>query len=457
MAQVPGVVCSRCGAIPEAPAAACARCGGANVRFCPACGKQSSLDKKFCDGCGRPFGGPAMPPAAPPPANPNIPVTAVISRSPTGPQPAPGASLPPALPPTVPPARPPGAVAPPGSPHGPAGGPSGALPHAGRGDDAFKQSSAGWEFKHPEAPPPPPPPPKAWAFVRTALSAMLSTLAVAGVVGGLVWFQQSKQPEIGAARVAREYLDALKQRDWEAAYNLFSTEARRACTLTEFAQSRGLTSWEWSGLRIEHKEPGAMLFSYDLKVEGAAPRRDHVLFVQEAGRGWVRPYTWTIMNKVEEAFDKGDADSGLLLARQAALINPLDPMARGYLCEAAYYRKSAEDTVDQCAAALALARIYPSNLSLKSLYHLHAILADTYKNALSKPERALDQYGQMLAFPNISPEDQCEILLARAEAYASMSRPGEALADLDRSGQLCAKPDDQSYIETLRRRIGAPE
>jgi hypothetical protein len=131
-------------------------------------------------------------------------------------------------------------------------------------------------------------------------------------------------------------------------------------------------------------------------------------------------------------------------------------MARGYLCEAAYYRKSAADTERQCLAAIDLARVYPSNLDLKSLYHLHAILADTYKNALQKPDLALDQFAQMLAFPSISPADQCEILLARAEAYITLSRPGEALADANRAGQLCVRPQDQQYIEKLRRDLNAP-
>ena len=144
------------------------------------------------------------------------------------------------------------------------------------------------------------------------------------------------------------------------------------------------------------------------------------------------------------------------IAQAAATVNPRDPMARGYLCEAAYYRKAPAEAEKQCVTAIELARVYPSNLSLKSLYHLHAILADTYKNALRQPDKALDQFAQMLTFPNISPADQCEILLARAEAYVALSRPGEGLSDLDRAGQLCTRAVDQNYIEEMRRRLGAP-
>jgi tetratricopeptide (TPR) repeat protein len=163
------------------------------------------------------------------------------------------------------------------------------------------------------------------------------------------------------------------------------------------------------------------------------------------------------MRQVEAAFDKGDADSGLLLAQTAATINPRDPMAWGYLCEAAYYRKSPTDAVLRCEKALDLARTYPSNLTLKSVYHLHAILADTYHHSLRKIDRALDQYGQMLSFPDISPADQCQILLARAQAYTEMSRPGEALADLDRSAQLCETHQDQEFIARMRSTLRAPD
>jgi hypothetical protein len=63
----------------------------------------------------------------------------------------------------------------------------------------------------------------------------------------------------------------------------------------------------------------------------------------------------------------------------------------------------------------------------------------------------------MLAFPGISPADQCQILLARSQAYASMSRPGEALADLERGSQLCVDPADQAFIQKMRDSLRAPD
>ena len=62
----------------------------------------------------------------------------------------------------------------------------------------------------------------------------------------------------------------------------------------------------------------------------------------------------------------------------------------------------------------------------------------------------------MLSFPSISPADQCEILLARSEAYMAMSRPGEALADASRASQLCVRPQDLNYIQEISRKLNAP-
>jgi hypothetical protein len=337
------------------------------------------------------------------------------------------------------------------------------LPAAGRRDgDPFATTAAEisgdpWaQVVIPPAPVVEQPPPSRWSsLLRAGLNVAAPLVSVTVSLLGVWYWTESRKPEVVVRKVAVKYLDAMRARDFDAAYSLFSSAAKNHCTIEEFKSSRDDSTWTWSDLRVTHTEPDAILLAYELKVAGAPPRTDRVLFVRENGQ-WLRPYNWILMRKVEEAFDKGNADAGLILAQTAATINQRDPMARGYLCEAAYYRKSAEETVTQCVTAINLARVYPSNLTLKSLYHLHAILADTYKIALKQPEKALDQFTQMLAFPNISPIDQCEILLARAEAYTTISRPGEALADLTRGAQLCTKPNEHAYIEEMRRKIGAP-
>ena len=294
------------------------------------------------------------------------------------------------------------------------------------------------------------------AALRRALNILAALAGVAGASYGIWHWRERLRPEILVPELGAEYLDALRARDESRAYGMFSAAVRKYCTEAEFQASRDATSWTWSNLRIARQEPGVVLLAYDLQIPGLPPRTDHLLFVLE-GKRWTHPYNGTLMRQVEDAFKKNNSDKGLSLAQAAVTVNPRDAMAWGYLCEAAYYRKSPADAELRCAKALELAQTYPSNLSPKSLYHLHAILADTYRHALGKRSLALDQFAQMLALPRISPADQCQILMARSQIYSEISRPGEALADIERGAQLCADPQDLAYIQQLRRTLHAPQ
>lgn len=423
------ILCTVCGSASATPLAQCAKCGGKNARVCGGCGFHNSLAKNYCDKCGNPISElgtiVAPPPATAIPGAPksDIPAT-VVKHIAKGA--APGAAL---------------------------------LPAAGRqAPNPFAAacvSNDPWAAVAPPQAEDIPKPPRWIGTLRRTVTAAFATFAVVASLVAVWYWTENNKPENASRRAAVQYLEALRARDYAAAYAQFSDSARKYCTLDDFVASRDTSTWTWSGLRIDHIEPGAVLLAYELSIAGAPPRTDRVLFVEENKR-WVRPYNWVLMRKVEEAFEKNNADMGLILAQAAATVNPRDPMARGYLCEAAYYRKSPGDTERQCLTAIELSRVYPSNLTLKSLYHLHAILADTYKNALQKPALALDQFAQMLAFPSISPADQCEILLARSEAYLTLSRPGEALADADRAGQLCVRSQDLAYIREIRRKLNVP-
>lgn len=445
------ILCTKCGAASPQAREACAKCGGKNSRVCGACGKQNAVSKNFCDKCGRPIGD--LGPVAPPPKTllpgspaADIPVT-MIRRTPD-----PLPVLKPVTPPkAAAPAGPPKAAPPKaGPPQAPTAAQRLAEPGSTPGlDDLWAVPAKLPSSEDAESRP-------RFAALRQLLNTLAALVGVAAAAYGIWHWHENRKPEILVPRLAAEYLDALRAHDYARAYGMFSPTAQKYCTEAEFRASRDDTSWTWSTLRIVHQEPGAVLLAYDLQASGAPPRTDHLLFTLEGPR-WTRPYNWTLMRQVEEAFEKGDPEKGLVLAQAAGTVNPRDPMAWGYLCEAAYYRKSPVDAALRCAKAIELAQTYPSNLSLKSLYHLHAILADTYHHALGKRDLALDQFAQMLAFPNISPADQCQILLARSQLYADISRPGEALADLDRGAQLCSDPQDQAFISQFRSTLHAPE
>lgn len=441
------ILCTKCGTASTEATAACAKCGGKNARVC-ACGHMNSVAKNFCDKCGQPLAAPgaaAPPPPARVPGAPGseIPSTAVYRLPTPGESAAGGAPAGPGAPPPTNPFQ---------------------LPTPAQGSNPLSASDPAFDNLWGKPPAPTPAAPRAataarrptksdvWQRVANAAGAIVGLVTAASI---LWYWQESRRPEVVVPKLGAVYLEALRGQDYARAYALFSDEARRSCTLQEFAVFRDTTPWTWSKLRIEHQEPGAILLAYELQAQGLAPRTDHLLFTEE-GRRWTRPYNWVLMRKVEEAFARGDADGGMLMAQVAATIDPRDPLAWSYLCQGAYYRKAPQDAELRCRTALELARTYPSNLTLKSLYHLHAILADTYRIALASPDKAIGQYTEMLAFPNISPEDQCEILLARAQVYKQLSRPGEELTDLNRGASFCANPADQLFIQKMREAMRAP-
>jgi hypothetical protein len=278
---------------------------------------------------------------------------------------------------------------------------------------------------------------------------------VAVCTAGAFLYYDYNQPQNEIPRVAAQYLNALSGGDLPAAYALLSRGSQDHCSLDEFRSGRENTPWSWSGIRLARLEAAAAVVKYRLLVQGQPGKDDFLVFLREDGR-WVRPYNWNLLQKAEDSFTRNDPDLALIFAQEAVAIDPRDPMARGYLCEAVYYRKIPKETEQECAAALQLSQTYPSKLSLKSLYHLHAILGDTYKNSLQKYPEAVAQYDALLAFPDLAPADQCDLLLARADTRLAMGQNAESAADLQTAAGVCVKSEDLDYIRKRQAALSTP-
>ena len=227
---------------------------------------------------------------------------------------------------------------------------------------------------------------------------------------------------------------------------MLSEAARRQLGQEEFAALRDPVAWSWRDLKAASVEPDSVVVEYTLIPRGGAPRQDFLQFTLEGG-AWVRPYNWGLLKKAEAALEKNDPDLALLLSRAAVEVNPRDPMARAYLCEAGFYRRAPEEAGRECELALRLHERYPSKLSERSLFHLHAILGDTYKNALRRPADALREYNTLLSFPGLTAADRCKVISARSETLASMGRAEEAAVDARAAAGLCARRDEPGEPE----------
>jgi tetratricopeptide (TPR) repeat protein len=288
-------------------------------------------------------------------------------------------------------------------------------------------------------------------FINNA--AALIGICVAAVA--VFRFYESRKPEVVVPALAREYLESLRKGHYAQAYALFSPEAKKNCTESQLRSAFESTPWTWSNLNIVRREPDAFIFSYDKSLSGTRAQKEYLLLTQ-IGDQWEIPYNSSLIQAIEKSFNKADVDTGLAYAQIAKNVNPRDPIAWGYLCEAAYAKKLNSKIESYCLKALELANIYPSNLSPKSLLHLHAVMADTYHRKLNQPENAVQQYAALLAYPHLSREDQCQILLIRSQIYSDMSRPGEALNDLQRGATLCSAKKDVIFIQQMRENLHAP-
>ena len=421
------IVCTKCGFQLPAPGYACPKCQGSLAKICGNCSFKNAVAKKYCDRCGTPM---ALAPAtAEPPPGEGPPKTALRRSTKSGPAPK-------GTPPNI-------APPPPGL----------SIPQALRLDP-------GGPAPVPEGQYIPPPPPTEASMTRLRLrdarQSMFFWVPITALCTAAAFlYYDYQKPQSAIPRAAAQYLNALSRGNVPAAYALLSRDSQAHCTMDEFRLGREDTPWTWAGIRLARLESEAAVVKYRLNVAGKPPADDFLIFLLEDGR-WVRPYNWNLLQRAEDAFARNDPDMALILSQEAVSIDPRDPMARGYLCEAVYYRKVPAETEHECAAALQLSQVYPSKLSLKSLYHLRAILGDTYKNALQKYPEAVAQYDALLAFPDLAPTDQCDLLLARADTRIAMGRSAEAAADLQTAAGVCTKSDDRDYIRKRQTVLNAP-
>lgn len=263
---------------------------------------------------------------------------------------------------------------------------------------------------------------------------MLTILAALGTYKYSLYVK----PRNAVPRLAAEYLHALRNNDLERAYGMLSSLAKANCSPEEFKAARSPLPWTYSDIKAVRIEPEAAVVRYALSTQGGPPKDDYIHFVREDG-GWARPYNWTLLRKAEAALERNDVDMALLLSQAAVEINPRDPMARGYLCEAAFHRRSPQDAERECSQALSLSLLYPSALSAKSLLHLHSLLGDTYKDFLGRPAEAVKQYLEALALPGLAVSDRCRLLLASSAARAAMGQSAPAAEDMRQAFALCPR------------------
>jgi len=382
------VVCSVCGE-PSEGGAACGRCGSALPEGAPTAPKPEPAPAPKPEPAPAPPPEPAPAPKPPAPTAKPLPQGKSLKRAPAKKAPRSAASdLEAMKPPSLPEAGSASSL--------PTAGSSGispdleitrgysqeeapALPAAGRRDQSFTEPAprakpAATKTVKRAAPAPPLLPAGAAYIIKSAFAIVfLIVLAGAGVLLMLSQME-SQSAKAAAPRLARRYLTALATIDYANAYYLLSIPAQARCTIDEFRRMRGPGVWDWGNLKLVASERDAAEMSYEWSTPGHPKQTVYLFFIRENDR-WVVPYNLQLMKRVEDAMRHNDPDLALLESQEAVRVNPRDPMARAYLCEAANYRKMYDQAKTECAAALALSAKYPSSLTPQSIERLKTVNA----------------------------------------------------------------------------------
>ncbi len=269
-------------------------------------------------------------------------------------------------------------------------------------------------------------------------------LAISAGIYGVLW-KQRNTPSRVLMKAAGNYLFALKEKNFGAAYEALSQDSKTSLSSDQFTELQEKGDWSFDDLEIKSLTEKWGFITY--KLYGANTSGDDWLhFINENGK-WKRAYWWHHMSKIEDSLASRDFQTALQTANEAAKINPRDPLVNSYLCEAAYGLQRWETTIKVCLRTFQAAKKFRSRLEPKDLFHLHTLMADIYRNHLGKPEEALAEYNIMLAFPLLDADSRCDTLLARADTLLTGKKYSQAMTDYRDGADHCRNTHDKLYAQ----------
>lgn len=306
-----------------------------SAKVCPKCGAKSAAQKNFCDACGTPL---AAPGAASSP-DPGIPQTAIRKIGE----------------PSAPPAR-------------------SSLPPAGRSVQSYEGGAYG--PAGPGTEPPRTTPrrgreflPHGLGYVLHGAFSVLVMLAVLGMTVFAVLRVRGRGRSIDDSQAAAAQVLTLWARGAASLiHETLTTPAKNATSPDDLLAARGVEPWAWSNLRLLRSEPEAALFGYDAGQPGKPQRPQTLLLVQENDR-WAQPYNAIPLRKAATALARREPDIAAMHAQMAASLDPRDPVARLYLCEALTARRMPQAAAE-CAAAERVRAAYPERLDERQTQRL---------------------------------------------------------------------------------------
>ena len=270
------------------------------------------------------------------------------------------------------------------------------------------------------------------------------------LVSGTVLFVHTQRtrntPAKTILKTAGDYLFALKQKNFAAAYAMLSEESKRSVSPNRFEEMQDPSVWTFDDVRIDWITDRAAFVRFKLLVSAQPMEEDGILFVRDAGQ-WRRSYWGHLADDIEAAVESADYTRALRLTNDALGLDPYDPMTNAYACEVSFRLGNYATAEPACQKALKTSEKFPARLGPEGIFQIHLMLADMYRRSFRKPAEAEREFAVALAFPGLSGADRCDILNARGDMRYELAAYPQALEDFRAAQGSCTDPVDRDYAE----------
>ncbi len=251
---------------------------------------------------------------------------------------------------------------------------------------------------------------------------------------------------------AKNYLTALKKKDYEKAYSYLSTNSRAMVSFNDYIKANeeyysSVGEWDFKDVKIYLFNKDQSIVSYKL-YENGEWKDDYLNFINERGV-WVRPYVWNLFEEIEKAFNRNDYTTALYLSQKLYLIDPLDPRSSGNLCWSEYLMQLFDKSVESCRRTIELSYLYPVKYyNTEQIFWYKFNYADSLKFT-GRVEEAINIFNSLISAPDVNLNSKCPVFMVRGGSYIEISRYEEAKRDFMTAINVCEKDLDKKEAQRI--------
>lgn len=261
-------------------------------------------------------------------------------------------------------------------------------------------------------------------------------------------------PRLKLTVAAKDYLTAFSQGNYEQAYQMLSSNSKLICPIEDYIfynKQNFKTKREFRNIQVFSLTTPSAIVKYQLSESGGEWKDDYISFVFEHDR-WVRPYSWTLYQPIEDALQREDYIQALFLAQKLYMTDPANPVSFGYLCSAEFHSGLYDKSVESCLNTLEAAATYPVGYPKEELNWMNIYYADSLKRQ-NRVRAAFDEYEKLHSIKDLTAEQQCAMSLNRADLYALQSNYEKAQKDIELAAKVCPNNRNGSRAVTLLRQL----